>query len=81
MLLTTTRILGFSSRRLRLAWDLPFAYVKAVNIEPSGIMFKHKEGDFRSQFVHCAKESTRDWFFKRVVRDHNARKHVDKSNE
>lgn len=81
MLLTTTRLLAFSSRRLRLAWDLPFAYVKAVNIEPSGIMFKHKEGDYRSQFVHCAKESTRDWFFKqvaRVVRDHNARKHVDK---
>ncbi|EJD47755.1 vacuolar protein sorting-associated protein vps13 [Auricularia subglabra TFB-10046 SS5] len=81
VLLTTSRILSFWSRRLKLEWDMPFSSVTAVNIEDTGILFKDKEGSYRDRFVHIPKPSSKEWFFNqisRVVRQYNARRRVDK---
>ncbi|KAH7104413.1 vacuolar protein sorting-associated protein vps13 [Auriculariales sp. MPI-PUGE-AT-0066] len=80
-LLTTTRVLSFSSRRLRLNWDLPFANVTAVNIENAGITFKDRNGPGADKFLPIAEASAKDWFFEqiaRVVKDFNLKRREDR---
>jgi vacuolar protein sorting-associated protein 13A/C len=80
VLLTSSRILSFWSKRLRLDWELPFADVQNVATEDTGIHFSHKAGRGHSKFVFVPDQSSRSWFFDEVasvVKAFNVRRRMD----
>jgi vacuolar protein sorting-associated protein 13A/C len=80
VLLTSSRILSFWSKKLRLDWELPFADVQNVATEDTGIHFSHKAGRGHSKFVFVPDQSSRSWFFDEVasvVKAFNIRRRMD----
>ncbi|KAI6162193.1 vacuolar protein sorting-associated protein 13 [Pisolithus thermaeus] len=80
VLLTTSRVLSFTSRRLRLDWDLPFSDIQGVTTEDNGIRFSHKSGRDYDRFVLIPDKNTLAWFFGQiasVVKSFNARRRMD----
>lgn len=78
--LTTSRVLSFTSRRLRLVWDLPFSDIQGVAIEDNGVRFSHKSGRDHDRFVLIPDKNTLVWFFGQiasVVKSFNARRRMD----
>ena len=60
ILVTDNRVLSFWSRRLRMAWDLPFSTLRAVSKESAGVLFRVKGQD---RFVVIEDETTRNNFY------------------
>jgi vacuolar protein sorting-associated protein 13A/C len=80
VLLTSTRVLAFSSKRLQLAWDLPLTGVKGVTVEDTGIRFTHKAGKEFDRFVGIPDKQAQSWFFNQiasVVKTFNANRRMD----
>jgi vacuolar protein sorting-associated protein 13A/C len=80
VLLTTTRVLAFWTKRLRLEWDLPFTLVNGVNIEDRGVRFAHRDGRQQDKFALVPDKASQQWFFQEiasVVRQFNARRRLD----
>ncbi|KAI6047634.1 vacuolar protein sorting-associated protein 13 [Pisolithus marmoratus] len=80
VLLTTSRVLSFRSRRLRLDWDLPFSDIQGVATEDNGIRFSHKSGRDHDRFILIPDTNTLTWFFGQiasVVKAFNARRRMD----
>ncbi|KAI0756975.1 vacuolar protein sorting-associated protein 13 [Daedaleopsis nitida] len=80
VLLTTTKVISFTSNRLRLEWELPFTQVQGVTIEDTGIKFAHKAGKQHDKFVYIPDKSSQAWFFSQVasvVKAFNARRRMD----
>lgn len=80
VLLTTSRVLSFTSRRLRLDWDLPFSDIQGVAVEDNGVRFSHKSGRIYDRFVLIPDQDTLAWFFGQissVVKAFNARRRMD----
>jgi vacuolar protein sorting-associated protein 13A/C len=80
VLLTTSRVLSFWSKKLRLDWDLPFSQVQGVTVEDTGIRFAHKAGKAQDKFVLIPDKSSQSWFFAQVatvVKSFNARRRMD----
>ncbi|KLO14457.1 hypothetical protein SCHPADRAFT_996578 [Schizopora paradoxa] len=81
VLLTTNRVLSFSSRKLRLMWDMPFSTVQGVTIENTGIRFVSKAGKEQDRFVYIQSQSSIEWFFNEVanvVKGYNARRRLER---
>ena len=81
VLLTATRVLSFSSNRLRLAWDLPLSQLSGVQIEDTGVRFAHRDGQEYDQFVRCPDRDTQGWFFSavaKVVKGYNAQRRIER---
>ena len=81
VLLTASRVLAFSSRNLRLMWDMPFATVQGVTIENTGIRFVSKAGKEQDHFVSISSQSSIEWFFKEVsnvVKVYNAHRRLER---
>ncbi|KAF7347835.1 hypothetical protein MVEN_01541000 [Mycena venus] len=80
VLLTSSRVLSFWSRKLRLDWELPFSQVQGVTVEDTGIRFAHKSGREHDKFVFIQDKSSQSWFFSQVatvVKSFNAKKRQD----
>jgi len=80
VLLTTTRVLSFWSKRLRLEWDLPLTMVQGVTTEDNGIRFSHKSGKDQDKFVLIPDKNAQAWFFAQiasVVKAFNNRRRMD----
>jgi vacuolar protein sorting-associated protein 13A/C len=80
VLLTSSRVLSFWSKKLRLDWDLPFTVIKGVTIEDTGIRFSHKAGKDHDRFVFVPDKSSQSWFFSKVaavVKTFNIRRRMD----
>ncbi|CAK5280530.1 unnamed protein product [Mycena citricolor] len=80
VLLTTSRVLSFWSKRLRLEWELPFSQVQGVTVEDTGIRFAHKQGRDQDKFVYIQDKSSQSWFFSQVasvVKAFNSKKRQD----
>ncbi|KAG6336571.1 hypothetical protein ID866_2509 [Astraeus odoratus] len=80
VVLTTSMVLSFGSRRLRLDWDLPLASVQGVVTEDNGIRFSHKSGRDHDRFVLIPDKNTLVWFYghiESVVKAFNARRRMD----
>jgi len=67
VLLTSSRVLSFWSKKLRLDWDLPFNLVQGVTVEDTGIRFAHKSGKDHDKFVFVPDKSSQSWFFGEVA--------------
>ncbi|KAG5731737.1 Vacuolar protein sorting-associated protein 13 [Termitomyces sp. T112] len=80
VLLTTSRVILFWSRNLRLDWELPFTEIQGVTIEDTGIRFAHKAGNENDKFAFIPDKSSQSWFFSHVatvVKAFNAKKRMD----
>lgn len=66
VMLTTHRILAFSSTKLRINWDLPFPHIEKVAILDTGINFADKAGRNYDQFVSIPDPSSKSWFFGQI---------------
>lgn len=80
VLLTTSRVLSFWSKRLRLDWELPFSQVSGVTVEDTGIRFAHKAGKENDKFVFIPDKESQSWFFGEVasvVKAFNSRRRMD----
>ncbi|KAJ7492621.1 vacuolar protein sorting-associated protein 13 [Mycena latifolia] len=80
VLLTSSRVLSFWSKKLKLDWELPFAQVQGVTVEDTGIRFAHKSGKEHDKFVFIQDKSSQSWFFGQVatvVKAFNSRKRQD----
>ncbi|KDQ63547.1 hypothetical protein JAAARDRAFT_29565 [Jaapia argillacea MUCL 33604] len=80
VLLTASRVLCFSSRKLRLEWELPFTHAQGVTIEDTGIRFAHKAGKDHDKFVFIPDKASQSWFFGQVasvVKNFNIRRRMD----
>ncbi|KAG2159854.1 vacuolar protein sorting-associated protein 13 [Suillus bovinus] len=80
ILLTSTRVLSFWSKKLRLDWDLPLAMVQGVAVEDTGIRFTHKSGKEHDKFVFIPDKTSQAWFFGQiasVVKAFNNRRRMD----
>ncbi|KAJ7706184.1 vacuolar protein sorting-associated protein 13 [Mycena rosella] len=80
VLLTSSRVLSFWSKKLRLDWELPFSQVQGVTVEDTGIRFAHKAGKEHDKFVFIQDKSSQSWFFGQVatvVKAFNSRKRQD----
>lgn len=80
VLLTTTRLLSFWHKRLRLDWELPFSNVQGVTVEDNGIRFSHKSGREHDKFVFIPDKSSQSWFFGQVagvVKTLNTKRRMD----
>ncbi|KAJ7071032.1 vacuolar protein sorting-associated protein 13 [Mycena amicta] len=80
VLLTTTRVLSFWSKKLRLDWELPFSQVQGVSVEDTGIRFAHKSGRENDKFVFIQDKTSASWFFAQVasvVKAYNSRRRQD----
>jgi len=80
ILLTSTRVLSFWSRKLRLEWDLPFSLIQGVTVEDTGIRFASKQGKEHDKFAFIPEKTAQSWFFNQVasvVRVYNARRRMD----
>ncbi|KAF8078623.1 vacuolar protein sorting-associated protein 13, partial [Lyophyllum atratum] len=80
VLLTTSRVLSFWSKNLRLDWELSFTDVQGVTVEDTGIRFAHKAGKENDKFAFIPDKSSQSWFFGHlasVVKAFNARKRMD----
>lgn len=80
VLLTTTRLLSFWHKRLRLEWELPFSNVQGVTVEDNGIRFSHKSGREHDKFVFIPDKSSQSWFFGQVagvVKTLNTKRRMD----
>ncbi|KAH8120322.1 vacuolar protein sorting-associated protein vps13 [Phellopilus nigrolimitatus] len=81
ILLTNGRIISFSSRELRLQWDLSLTSVAGVQGEHTGIRFASKAGRDHDKFVIIQDNGSKDWFFeevKAVVMAFNARRRLER---
>ncbi|KAG1730516.1 vacuolar protein sorting-associated protein 13, partial [Suillus paluster] len=79
-LLTSSRVLSFSSKKLRLAWDLPMTMVQGVAVEDTGIRFTHKSGKDHDKVVFIPDRLSQTWFFGQitsVVKAFNNRRRMD----
>ncbi|KAJ7783787.1 vacuolar protein sorting-associated protein 13 [Mycena maculata] len=80
VLLTSSRVLSFWSKKLKLDWELPFSQVQGVTVEDTGIRFAHKAGKEHDKFVFIQDKSSQSWFFGQVatvVKAFNSRKRQD----
>ncbi|KAF8846387.1 vacuolar protein sorting-associated protein 13 [Paxillus ammoniavirescens] len=80
VLLTSTRVLSFWSKKLRLEWDLPLTMVQGVTTEDNGIRFSHKSGKDHDKFVLIPDKKSQVWFFGQiasVVKAFNNRRRMD----
>ncbi|TFK77101.1 vacuolar protein sorting-associated protein 13 [Pluteus cervinus] len=80
ILLTTSRVLSFWSKKLRIEWDLPFTHVQGVSVEDTGIRFAHKNGSDQDKFALIPDKEAQTWFFSQVaavVKAFNARRRMD----
>lgn len=80
ILLTSTRVLSFWSKKLRLDWDLPLAMVQGIAVEDTGIRFTHKSGKDHDKFVFIPDKTSQAWFFGQiasVVKAFNNRRRMD----
>jgi len=80
VLLTSSRVLSFWSKKLKLDWELPFSQVQGVTVEDTGIRFAHKGGREHDKFVFIQDKSSQSWFFGQVatvVKAFNSRKRQD----
>ncbi|KAJ7634302.1 vacuolar protein sorting-associated protein 13 [Mycena polygramma] len=80
VLLTSSRVLSFWSKKLKLDWELPFSQVQGVTVEDTGIRFAHKSGREHDKFVFIQDKSSQSWFFSQVatvVKSFNAKKRQD----
>ncbi|KAF7339474.1 hypothetical protein MSAN_02161700 [Mycena sanguinolenta] len=80
VLLTSSRVLSFWSKKLRLEWELPFSQVQGVTVEDTGIRFAHKSGRSDDKFVFIQDKASQSWFFSQVatvVKAFNAKKRQD----
>lgn len=80
VLLTSSRVISFWSKKLRLDWDLPFAMAQGVTVEDTGIRFAHKAGKDHDRFVFVPDKSSQSWFFNEVaavVKSYNIRRRMD----
>ncbi|KAG5639247.1 hypothetical protein H0H81_005321 [Sphagnurus paluster] len=80
VLLTASRVLSFTSKNLRLDWELPFTDVQGVTVEDTGIRFAHKAGKENDKFAYIPDKNSQSWFFGHVasvVKAFNARKRMD----
>jgi len=80
VLLTSSRVLSFWSKKLKLEWELPFSQVQGVTVEDTGIRFAHKSGREHDKFVFIQDKSSQSWFFSQVanvVKAFNAKKRQD----
>ncbi|KAJ7786305.1 vacuolar protein sorting-associated protein 13 [Mycena metata] len=80
VLLTSSRVLSFWSKKLKLDWELPFSQVQGVTVEDTGIRFAHKAGREHDKFVFIQDKSSQSWFFSQVatvVKSFNAKKRQD----
>lgn len=81
ILLTNMRVLSFSSRGLKLQWDLPLTSVAGVKGDHNGIRFKSKAGRDHDRFVIIPNSSSKDWFFEKirtVVLAFNAKRRLER---
>ncbi|KIY71623.1 vacuolar protein sorting-associated protein 13 [Cylindrobasidium torrendii FP15055 ss-10] len=79
-LLTSSRVLSFWAKTLKLDWDLPFTEVQGVTVEDTGIRFAHKAGKAHDKFVFIPDKASQSWFFERVavvVRTFNVKRRMD----
>jgi vacuolar protein sorting-associated protein 13A/C len=80
VLLTSSRVLSFWSKKLRLDWELPFTEVQTVTAEDTGILLAHKAGRGYNKFVFIPDRLSRSWFFDEVasiVKSFNMRRRMD----
>ncbi|KAF9044538.1 vacuolar protein sorting-associated protein 13 [Hymenopellis radicata] len=80
VLLTSSRVLSFWSKKLKLDWDLPLTEVQGVTVEDTGIRFAHKAGKEHDKFVFIPDKSSQSWFFERVagvVRSFNIKRRME----
>ncbi|KIP11945.1 hypothetical protein PHLGIDRAFT_21259 [Phlebiopsis gigantea 11061_1 CR5-6] len=80
VLLTTSRVISFSSSKLRLDWQVPFTQIQGVTIEDTGIRFAHKGGKEHDRFVCIPDKASQAWFFGQVaavVKTFNAQRRMD----
>lgn len=69
----------FSSRDLRLQWELPLTAVAGVQGEQNGIRFASKYGKEDDKVIILQDPTSREWFFnkiKNVVNAYNARRRL-----
>lgn len=80
-LLTDSRIITFSTRDLRVQWDMPLTSVAGVQGEHEGIRFNSKLGKDYDKLLGIQDTGSREWFFnqvKDVVLAFNARKRLER---
>ncbi|KAG6857562.1 hypothetical protein H0H87_000161 [Tephrocybe sp. NHM501043] len=80
VLLTTSRVMVFWSKNLRLDWELPFTEIQGITVEDTGIRFAHKAGSENDKFAFIPDKGSQSWFFSHVatvVKSFNARKRMD----
>ncbi|KAG6851060.1 hypothetical protein H0H93_002952 [Arthromyces matolae] len=80
VLLTTSRVITFWSRNLKLDWELPFTEIQGVTVEDTGIHFAHKAGPENDKFAFIPDKGSQSWFFSHVanvVKAFNAKKRMD----
>jgi vacuolar protein sorting-associated protein 13A/C len=80
VLVTTSRILSFRSKKLRLEWELLFAQLSGVINEDTGVKFSHKGGQAHDRFVYIGDKVAQQWFFEQVagvVSTFNAQRRID----
>lgn len=80
ILLTSSRVLSFWSKKLRLDWDLPLTMVQGIAVEDTGIRFTHKSGKDQDKFVFIPDKTSQAWFFGQiasVVKAFNNRRRMD----
>jgi len=80
VLLTSSRVLSFWSKKLKLDWELPFTQVQGVTVEDTGIRFAHKGGKDHDKFIFIPDKSSQSWFFGEiasVVKSFNAKRRMD----
>ncbi|KAL5518944.1 VPS13 [Sanghuangporus vaninii] len=81
VLLTNVRVIQFSSRGLRLHWEMPLTGIAGVQGEQTGIRFVSKNGRDYDRFVVIQDAGSREWFFeqvKAVVLSFNARRRLER---
>jgi len=80
VLLTAERLLAFSTKRLRLNWDLPLIQVQRVFNEDRGIRFVHKNGKDHDKYIVLEDKNSQAWFYEQiavVVKSFNSRRRMD----
>ncbi|KAF9229286.1 vacuolar protein sorting-associated protein 13 [Gyrodon lividus] len=80
VLLTSSRVLSFWSKKLRLEWDLPLTMVQGITTEDNGIRFSHKLGKDHDKFVLIPDKNAQVWLFEQiasVVKAFNNRRRID----
>ncbi|KAI5124698.1 hypothetical protein M0805_004304 [Coniferiporia weirii] len=81
VLLTNASSVSFSSKDLRVHWDLSLTSVAGVQGEHTGIRFVSKAGQDHDRFVIIQDSSSKEWFFekvKAVVMAFNARRRLER---